>query len=58
MAKYRAWVAQVMEMEEFDTQEKAQRAGMAMRDKWKIANPNLELYFEVDDCGSVEDEDE
>jgi hypothetical protein len=56
MAKYRAWVAQVMEMEEFDTEADARKAGMAMRDKWKLANPNKELYFEIDDCGSVSDD--
>lgn len=54
MAKYRTWVAQVMEMEEFDTEAQAREAGMAMRDKWVAEHPNLDLYFEVDDCGSEE----
>jgi hypothetical protein len=57
MAKYRAWVAQVMEMKEFKTEAEARKAGMAMRDKWVAENPSLELYFEVDDCGT-EEEDE
>ena len=57
MTKYRAWVAQVMESEDsLDTREEALKLAMAMRDKWQAKYPNLNLYFEVDDCGREEEE--
>lgn len=57
MAKYRGWVAQVMEMKEFHTEEEARVWAMAQRDKWKAEWPKQELYFEVDDCGTEEEEE-
>lgn len=57
MAKYRGWVAKVVDMEEFDTMEEARAWAMAARDKAKTENPNWDLYFEVDDCGVVEEEE-
>lgn len=57
MAKYRGWVAQVMEMKEFDTEGEARAWAMAERDKYNTASGGKEYYFEIDDCGS-EAEDE
>lgn len=56
MAKFRGWVAKVVEMEEFATIEEARTWAMAARDKAKAENPNWDLYFEVDDCGAEEEE--
>ena len=55
MAKYRGWVAQVMEMREFDTEEEARQFGIDSRDQYRKDFPKLEFYFEVDDCGSEEE---
>lgn len=57
MPKYRGWVAQTMEMQEFHTKEEAREFGMTMRDKWQKEFPKLEFYFDIDDAGS-EEEDE
>lgn len=57
MAKYRAWVAKVVVMQEFNTEAEARAWAMVARDNYKKANPNKEVYFDLDDCGS-EDEDE
>jgi hypothetical protein len=55
MPKYRGWVAQVLDREEFATEPEARAWAMSARDKWKTENPSLEIYFEVDDCGSEEE---
>ena len=57
MAKWRGYVVQVMEMKEFDTEEKARTFGIDMRDHYREKFPKLEFYFEVDDCGSEEEEE-
>ena len=57
MAKYRGWVAKIVEIEDFDSIEEARVWAMAARDKAKAENPNWDLYFEVDDCGIVEEEE-
>jgi len=57
MPKYRGWVAQVMEMKQFDTEDEARAWAMVQRDKWKAEYPKQELYFEVDDCGSEEEKE-
>ena len=56
MAKYRGWVAQVMEMREFDTEEQARQFGIDSRNQYQKDFPKLEFYFEVDDCGSEDEE--
>ncbi len=58
MAKYRAWVAKIEILKEFNTEEEARSWGMQARDKWKVENPNWDLYFDIDDCGSLEEEEE
>lgn len=55
MAKYRGWVAQVMEMKEFATEAEARAWAMQARDDWQFEHPKLDIYFEVDDCGSEEE---
>ena len=55
MPKYRGWVAQVMEIEEFNTELEARAWAMKARDKWTAEHPTLDIYFEVDDCGSEDD---
>lgn len=57
MAKWRGYVVQVMEMREFDSKEKARTFGIDMRDHYQEKFPKLEFYFEVDDCGSEEEEE-
>lgn len=56
MPKHRGWVAQVMEMKEFNTEAEARAWAMQARDKWKAENQKLDIYFEIDDAGSEEEE--
>jgi len=58
MAKYRGWVAQVMDIEEFDSEIEARAWAMAARDEWQKKNLPGEIYFEIDDCGSTDEEEE
>ena len=53
MAKYRAWVAKIVVMEEFHTEAESRAWAMVARDNYKKANPNEEVYFDLDDCGVV-----
>ena len=58
MAKYRGWIAQVMEMNEFNTEAEARTWAMAKRDEYNTNSGGKEYYFEIDDCGSEGQDDE
>lgn len=57
MAKYRGIVAEVEDIAEFNTEAEARAWAMKRRDEFAKSHPAREFYFEVDDCGS-EEEDE
>ena len=57
MAKYRGMVVEVEDIAEFNTEAEARAWAMARRDEFVKTHPAREFYFEVDDCGS-EEEDE
>lgn len=57
MAKYRGWVAEIEDIAEFNTEAEARAWAMARRDDFTKTHPAREFYFEVDDCGTEEEEE-
>ena len=52
---YRGWVVQVLDREEFNTEEEARQFGIDNWNKRRKENPTAEFYFEVDDLGTIEE---